>query len=34
MEIMNNVRTIIGEGPVWNDKEQKLYYVNPYESEY
>lgn len=34
MEILNNVRTIIGEGPVWNDKEQKLYYVNPYESEY
>ncbi|MBE7046206.1 MAG: SMP-30/gluconolactonase/LRE family protein [Ruminococcaceae bacterium] len=34
MEILNQNRTIIGEGPVWNEKEQKLYYVNPYESEY
>ena len=24
MEILNENRTIIGEGPVWNEKEQKL----------
>jgi len=34
MEILNTVRTFIGEGPVWNEKEQKLYYVNPYGNEY
>ena len=34
MKIINTLRTVIGEGPVWNEKEQKLYYVNPRNEEY
>ncbi len=34
MYAINTKRTIIGEGPVWNEKEQLLYYVNPLKKEY
>lgn len=28
MKIISEKRCLIGEGPVWNDKEQILYYTN------
>lgn len=28
MRIISDKRCIIGEGPIWNEKEQKLYYTN------
>ena len=28
MKILSEKRCIIGEGPIWSDKEQKLYYTN------
>ena len=33
MTILCPKRCIIGEGPIWNDREQLLYYVNGYENE-
>lgn len=33
MEILTQKRAIIGEGPIWNEVEQKLYYTNGYENE-
>ena len=33
MKILNSKRAIIGEGPIWNDVEQKLYFTNGFEKE-
>ena len=33
MRILSEKRCIIGEGPIWNDKEQKLYYTNGFGNE-
>ena len=33
MEILSKKRCIIGEGPIWNEFEHKLYHVNGYEKE-
>ena len=33
MEILNQKRCIIGEGPIWNENEEKLYFTNGIESE-
>ncbi|MBR5439214.1 MAG: SMP-30/gluconolactonase/LRE family protein [Clostridia bacterium] len=33
MEILTQKRAIIGEGPIWNEVEQKLYYTNGFEKE-
>lgn len=33
MKILSEKRCIIGEGPIWNDKEQKLYYTNGFGNE-
>lgn len=30
MEIISNHRCVIGEGPIWNEAENKLYHVNGY----
>ena len=30
MEMISNHRCIIGEGPIWNELENKLYQVNGY----
>lgn len=33
MEVLCRNRCYIGEGPIWNEKERKLYFVNPGEKE-
>lgn len=33
MRILSNKRCIIGEGPIWNEKEEKLYYTNGFGNE-
>ena len=33
MEILSHKRCIIGEGPIWNPFDEKLYYVNAYADE-
>ena len=33
MEVLSNKRCIIGEGPVWNVFDKKLYYVNAFDDE-
>ena len=33
MTILCRKRCIIGEGPIWNEREQLLYFVNGYENE-
>ncbi len=34
MKILSQKRCIIGEGPIWNEKEGKLYYTNAYGKEF
>lgn len=34
MKILSNKRCIIGEGPIWNEKENKLYYTNGFKKEF
>ena len=33
MKILTNKRCIIGEGPIWNEREQKLYFTNGFGNE-
>ena len=33
MDIINQKRCIIGEGPIWNENEEKLYFTNGIEGE-
>lgn len=33
MKILTEKRCIIGEGPIWNEREQKLYFTNAYGNE-
>lgn len=33
MKLFNGKRCVIGEGPIWNSHERKLYYVNGFENE-
>lgn len=33
MKILDSKRCIIGEGPIWNEKEQKLYFTNGFGNE-
>lgn len=34
MKILSQKRCIVGEGPIWNEKEQSLYYTNAYGKEF
>ncbi len=33
MKCVCDKRCIIGEGPIWNEKEQLLYFVNPFDEQ-
>ena len=33
MKIISNKRCVIGEGPIWNEKEEKLYFTNGFGNE-
>ena len=33
MEVLSQKRCIVGEGPIWNEKEKRLYYTNAYGKE-
>ena len=33
MKILTDKRCIIGEGPIWNEREQKLYFTNGFGNE-
>jgi len=33
VKVLNEKRCIIGEGPIWNEKEQALYFTNGFQKE-